>query len=287
MIAAPGNYQVPNIPKCASNLGSDIQQLRVGTYTTPSAIRDGAILVVGGGQTGMQLGEVLLQAGRKVFIATSRVKGSVRSYREEDIFFWMDRIGLLTMPKHALPDPNMKYDKIPIVGNDHPISHYSLARIGAVFLGGLEGISKDGAIATFNDKLQENIAYAQTGYDFVINTIEGWIAQNGKKNDYPPPTPEPEWEPYQPLLEYTAPSKLNLKENDIVSVLWATGWNADLSWLHMDAVRQELGPHGRPEDCDTSVPGFFWLGFHWLRFFNSGNGTGFHHDAPYIASKLR
>ena len=287
VVAAPGNYQLPNIPACASNLGSDIQQLRVGTYTNPSAIRDGAILVVGGGQTGMQLGEELLQTGRKVFIATSRVKGSLRSYRGEDIFFWLDRTGMLTMPKEALPDPNMKYDRIPIAGNNHPISHYSLARMGAVFLGGLEDISKDGAIAMFKDNLQENIAFAQEGYNFLFNALEGWIAENSKENDYPPHTPEPEWEPHQPLLEYTAPTKLNLRENDIVAVLWATGWNADLSWLHIDEVRQELGPHGRPEACDTSVPGFFWLGFHWLRFLNSGNGNGFHHDAPYIASKLR
>ena len=159
--------------------------------------------------------------------------------------------------------------------------------MGAVFMGGLEGISEDGSVLYFNDKLQENIAFAQAGYDFLIHIIEEWIDKNGKENDYPPAMPEPEWEPYQPLFSYTAPSKLNLKENAIGAVLWATGWNADLSWLHMDAVRQELGPYGRPEDCDTSVPGLFWLGFHWLRSLNSGNGTGFHHDAPYIASKLR
>lgn len=285
VVAAPGNYQIPNIPPYSSNLSSDIQQLRVGTYTNPEAIQGGAILIVGGGQTGIQLGEELLKAGRKVFIATSKVKGSLRSYRGEDIFFWMDRVGLLTMPKEALPDPAMKYDRIPITGNDHPISHYSLARMGAVFLGGLVNISEDGVTATFNDKLQENIAFAQDGYDFLINVIEGWIAESG--NDYPPPTPEPEWEPYQPLLENKAPAILNLQENDIKTVLWTTGWNADLSWLDIDSIHQELGPHGRPESCETSVPGFFWLGFHWLRFLNSGNGAGFHHDAPYIASKLR
>jgi len=287
VVAAPGNYQLPKIPACASNLRSDIQQLRVGTYTSPSTIRDGAILVVGGGQTGMQLGEELLQAGRKVFIATSKVKGSLRSYRGEDIFFWMDRTGMLTMPKEALPDPNMRYDRIPIAGNNHPISHYSLARMGAVFLGRLENISKDGETAIFKDNLQENIAFAQGGYDFLLNTLEGWVAEHDEQNDYPPYTPEPEWEPYEPLLEYTAPTELNLRENDIVAVIWATGWDADLSWLHIDEVRQELGPDGRPAACDTSVPGFFWLGFHWLRFLNSGNGSGFHHDAPFIASKLR
>ena len=191
------------------------------------------------------------------------------------------------MPKEALPDPKMKYDRIPITGNNHPISHHSLARMGATFLGGLKDISEDGTTATFNDKLRENIAFAREGYDFMLKFIEGWIEKNGKGDDYPPPSPEPEWEPHQPLLDHKAPESLNLKENNITAVLWATGWNADLKWLHLDEVRKELGPHGRPESCESAVPGFFWLGFHWLRTLNSGNGYGFNQDAPYIASKLR
>ena len=159
--------------------------------------------------------------------------------------------------------------------------------MGAVLLGRLKDISEDGAVVTFEDNLQENIAFAHEGYDFIINVFEGWIAENGNGDKFPAPTPEPEWEPYLPLLENPAPTTLNLKDHNITSVLWATGWRADLGWLHLDAVRQELGPHGRPEACETAVAGFFWLGFHWLRFLNSGNGTGFHHDAPYIGAMLR
>jgi putative flavoprotein involved in K+ transport len=172
VIAAPGNYQKANIPEYAENLNPDIQQLRVGTYTNPDDIQEGAILVVGGGQTGVQIGEELLDAGRKVFIATSKVKGSLRSYRGEDIFFWLDRTGLLTLPKEALPDPNMKYDRLPIAGNNHPISHFSLARKGAVLLGGLEGITIDGTKATFKDNLKENIEFALGGYRFLIGIAD-------------------------------------------------------------------------------------------------------------------
>ena len=287
VVAAPGNYQVARIPGCARNLRAEIQQLTVGTYTNPDALADGAVLVVGGGQSGMQIAEELLQAGRRVFIATSKVKGSPRSYRGEDIFFWMDRIGLLTLPHQALPDSSMKYDRVPIVGNDHAISHHSLARMGASFLGRLNGISPDGGSATFDDKLQEYIAFAQEGYDFLVSMIEDWIANQGNAIDYPPPTPEPEWIPHDPLLQYVAPATLDLGKNNVRSVLWCTGWGADLAWLKMPAVQEELGPHGRPESCETQVAGFFWLGFHWLRFLNSANVAGFHHDAPYIASRLR
>lgn len=287
VVAAPGNYQLPNIPECANRLDKDIKQLRVGTYTNPSDLPQGATLIVGGGQTGMQIGEALLKAGRRVFIATSKVKGSPRSYRGEDIFFWMERTGMLQMPPQALPEPKMKYDRIPIVGNDHPISHYSLSRLGAHFTGGLEDISEDGCTAVFRDNLQENISFAQGGYDFIGQMIEGWIKENGHGQKFPPHTAEPEWEPHQALLDFKAPEKLDLKENGISAVLLATGWSADFSWLKIDKIRQELGPHGRPESCETCLPGFYWLGFHWLRSLNSANGFGFHSDAPYIATKLR
>ena len=108
----------------------------------------------------------------------------------------MDRIGWLTLPPEALLNPNMKYDRVPIVGNDHPISHHSLARMGATFLGRLNGISSDGTSATFNDKLQEYIAFAQEGYEFLALLIEDWIANRGNAIDYLPPRPEPQWEPH-------------------------------------------------------------------------------------------
>ncbi len=139
----------------------------------------------------------------------------------------------------------------------------------------------------FRDDLQENIQFAQAGYDFIIQMIEGWIRENGSGSDFPAPKTESEWEPHQPLLDYQAPTELNLRESGISAVLWATGWRADLSWLKIGKVREELGPHGRPESCESSVPGWYWLGFHWLRSLNSGNGYGSHSDAPYIAAQIR
>ena len=169
------------------------------------------------------------------------------------------------MPKEALPDPNMKYDRLPIAGNNHPISQFSLARKGAFLLGGLSDISTDGT-ATFKNNLQDNIRFSQAGYDFLVGVIEDWISKHSDANKFPPAMPEPEWEPYPPLLDNPVPTTLNLRENHINTVLWATGWKADLSWLHIDSVRQELGPHGRPEACDTPVPGFFLVGLSLVAF---------------------
>jgi putative flavoprotein involved in K+ transport len=286
VIAAPGNYQQAKIPSYASDLPAHIKQLDVGSYKNPSQI-EGAVLVVGSGQTGIQLGEELALAGKKVFMATSPIGGSLRSYRGEDVFFWMDRVGLLTMPKEALPDPNMRYNKNPFTGNDHPISYHSLARQGVSFFGKLEGIAEEGNMANFKNNLQENIAIAQGGYDFLISAIEGWIEATGNTGKFPEPKQEKEWVPDPELMQRKAPATLNLKNNNITTILWATGWKADFSWLNIPSIASKIGPHGSPESCETAEPGFFWLGFHWLRFLNSGNVAGFHHDARAIGTQLR
>ncbi|KWO82398.1 flavoprotein [Burkholderia ubonensis] len=289
VVAAPGNYQLARIPDFARHLGTDVQQLHVGIYANPSAIQDGAVLVVGGGQTGMQLGEELAAAGRIVYLATSRVKGTPRSYRGEDIMFWLDRIGLLTAPKDASAHPAEQHDRMPIVGHDHPISHHSLARLGVRLVGRLSGISEDGSVATFDEDLHTNVAFACQGYQELIDRIENWIdgRHAAVRARYPRPMAEPEWQPYPPLLASDPPKSLALRERGIRAVVWATGWRADLSWLRIDEVCNALDSRGLPVSCETPVDGFYWLGFHGLRTLASGTVAGFHLDAPYIAARLR
>lgn len=289
VVAAPGNHQHPRIPEYADHFGPEVQQLRVGTYTNPTDVRAGAVLVVGGGQTGMQLGEELARAGRRVYLATSRVAGSPRDHRGEDIMFWLDRIGALSAPKEECGHPREHSDPMPIVGHDHPISHHSLARMGVRLLGRLSGVSEDGAVATFRDDLHANIAFAQRGYEGLVNRIESWIdgLDPVERSRYPPPTTEPEWKPHPPLLASAPSIDLSLREHGIRAVVWATGWSTDLRWLRIDEVRRPLGPGGIPDTCESGVDGFYWLGFDGLRTCASGTVAGFHSDASHIATRLR
>ncbi|MEV0675028.1 NAD(P)-binding domain-containing protein [Actinosynnema sp. NPDC050436] len=286
VVAAPGRHQVPALPRCAADLDPAVRQLRVGTYTKPAALPDGAVLVVGGGQTGMQLAEELAHAGREVHLATSRVAGTPRDHRGEDVMFWLDRIGSLWAPRDRCGD---RHDPMPVVGQDHPLSHHSLARLGVRLLGGLAGVAEDGATVMFRDDLHANVAHAERGYREVLARIEGWVAalDPAERAAYPPPTPEPAWEPHRPLLESTPPGSLSLRDNGITTVVWATGWSADFGWLRVEEVRRSLDARGFPDTCETTVDGFFWLGFDGLRTCSSGTVSGFPLDAAHIATRLR
>lgn len=288
VVAAPGRCQTAAIPRCAARLPDSIEQLRIGTYTSPSAVREGAVLVVGGGQTGVQLSEELAAAGRRVYLATSKVHGTPRDYRGEDIMFWLDRAGLLTTPRREA-DPDERRQPMPIVGHDHAISHHSLARMGVILLGTLSGISDDGSAAMFDDDLPANVDFARQGYEELVGEIEEWIARAAPavRAGFPPASEESAWQPYPLLLESPAPMRLDLRAHDINTIVWATGWSADLGWLRIEQVSQALDSRGLPQACETPVDGFFWLGFDWLRFRTSGTVAGVRLDAAHVAGKLR
>jgi len=53
----------------------------VGTYQDPASLPEGAVLIVGAGQTGVQLAMECAVAGREVHLATSMVDACPRSHR--------------------------------------------------------------------------------------------------------------------------------------------------------------------------------------------------------------
>ncbi|WP_432412095.1 NAD(P)-binding domain-containing protein [Rasiella sp. SM2506] len=285
VIAACGFYQNIKIPNFSKNLPSTILQLDVKSYKNPDQTK-GSVLVVGSGQSGIQIAEELAVSGKNVYLATSAVGGTIRSYRGEDAFFWMDRIRMLTMPTTSLPTEEMRYNKNAFTGNDHPISYYSLYKLGVNLTGGLTYINTNGDDLFFKNNLQENIAVAQQKYDLLLEKIEAWIQNENKHNYYLPPTQELEWVPNTQLLAYEPPTILHLKECDIQTVIWTTGWTADFSWIKIPSILADLGATHLPKTCVTKIPGFFWLGFPWLRTLSSANVGGFDEDAKAIANLL-
>ena len=296
VVACNGNYDHLSIPECRKALHPSIRQLQSDRFRSEAQLRDGAVLIVGGGQSGVQLADVLLRKGKKVYLCTSLVPGSVRSYRGEDVFVWMERTGFSDMTKEALthlPDQMAKalrYGRIPVTGSTKPISPFSLHRLGATLLGGLEGVGDDGMTVTLKPNRQMNIAVCAEAYLGLPHNVEEWLKATGKEKEFKPPDdfPEPEWEPVTELLEKPGPQTLNLKEEGITNVLWATGHKPDFSWIKIDKVHEGFDAvNNKPNNLETAVPGFFFAGFHWLNTLQSGNVLGFDKDHEIIINKLR
>jgi putative flavoprotein involved in K+ transport len=99
VVVASGFQSVPRRPGYASALPSEIAQLHAADYRRPGELGDG-VLVVGGGQSGVQIAEDLLDAGKRVYVATSRVGRLPRRYRGRDAYEWLRDNGQLDLPRH-------------------------------------------------------------------------------------------------------------------------------------------------------------------------------------------
>lgn len=296
VVACNGNYDHVKIPDCSNALDRSVKQVASENFKNPEEFNAGAVLIVGGGQSGVQLADVCQQSGRKVFLCTSRVPGSVRNYRGEDVFYWLDRIGFSHLTKEALKEmpPEMamglRYGRIPITGAVKPISYFSLHRAGVTILGGLDSVADEGRSITLKDNRPENVRGTLASYRELPAQCEAWIEANGKGDDFKtnPGHLEPEWAPEEELLEETGPLSLSLVEENITNVLWATGYSADFSWIKIDAVHDGMDPvDHKPSNLETSVPGFYFSGFHWLNTLQSGNLLGFDADHEILLAKLR
>ena len=156
VVVASGGSSVRRLPAATSSLSRSVVGLHTADYRTPGALPQGGVLVVGGGQSGVQIAEDLLGAGREVFVATSAVGRLPRRYRGRDSFAWLADDGFFDEPpERAMPGPS---PQISGAARGHTLSYQHLRRLGAVLLGGVSDVA--GERVAFHDDLARNIAFA-------------------------------------------------------------------------------------------------------------------------------
>ena len=275
VIVASGGARVPRVPTTASALSESILQLHSSEYRRAGELPSGAVLVVGGGQSGVQITEDLLQAGRTVLLSTSAVGRLPRRYRGRDAFDWLVDDGFFDERReHAKPGPN---PQVSGVAGGHTLSYQHLERLGAVLLGGLAGIS--GSLLRFRDDLAANLVFADAVSAAIRARIDAHIARSGA--DAPLPDADSADEAYAACALPHAPRALDLRRASVATVIWATGFSGDTAFVRAPVI----GAHGEiiQRDGATAVPGLFVIGQPWMRSRRSGTIYGVVEDAPHVA----
>lgn len=275
VVVASGGARVPRVPAMASALSPSILQLHTAGYRSAAELPAGAVLVVGGGQSGVQIAEDLLHAGRRVFLATSTVGRLPRRYRGRDSFAWLVDDGFFDEPRAqatAAPNP-----QISGTAGGHTLSYQHLERLGAVLLGGVAGTS--GARVQLSDDLARNILVADDVSAALRSRIDMHIARVGA--DAPAPDADPADEPYPARSIPRTPRELDLRRAAVTTVIWATGFDAASGFAPASVV----GERGEmiQRDGATPVPGLFVIGQPWMRSRRSATIYGVVADAPHVA----
>lgn len=282
VVVATGGYHLPIVPPWAGALDPHVTQLHSAHYRHPGQLPDGAVLVVGSGQSGAQIAEDLHLAGRQVHLALGDAPRVARTYRGRDCMTWLADMGLYDTPVTQYPGGLAAREKTNhyVTGRDggRDIDLRAFARDGMRLYGLLAGLERPGGSRlVFEPTMTAALDAADATYNSICRDIDRWIDAQGI--DAPPPsTYEPVWTPD------ADPTGLDLAEAGITSVVWAIGYRPDYRWVGVGV----FDGHGRPTHTRgvTSVPGLYFLGLPWLHTWGSGRFHGIARDAEHVAACL-
>jgi putative flavoprotein involved in K+ transport len=284
VVIASGVLLVPKVPMLASRLPESITQLHTATYRSAAALPPGPVVIVGSGQSGVQIAEDLLSAGRTVYLCTSKAPRVPRRYRGREILDWWIDMGFLDVTYDSLEDKSISRLAQPQISglgrHGHSLSLQHLARQGAVILGRLLEIEADTLV--LGDEAATNVQFADEFSKRMKDRIDAYLEKAGIA---PPPLEDDPADAPDPRAECVSPLRsLNLREAGVGTVIWATGFTGDFSWIHLPVIDAENRPiHQRGI---SPVRGLYFIGFPWLNSRKSGIIYGVEEDARYIAGAI-
>ena len=280
VVIASGATVVDVPQRLAPDVPVGITTLTTAGYRNPAALPDGGVLVVGASASGIQIAHELRRSGRPVTLAVGEHVRMPRTYRGRDILWWMDVSGILDERYDEVPDllrarnlPSMQ-----LIGTPEraTLDLNALGILGVRLVGRLAGIRNGTAL--FSGSLPNVCALADLKLGRLLDTIDVWAARTGIGSDQPARRFAPT------AVPAPVPLALDLQAGEITSIVWATGYRPQLSWLHVPVFDRK----GRVvhDGGVTAAPGLYLIGMPFLRRRKSSLIDGAAADAAELTDHL-
>ncbi|ROP37237.1 flavin-containing monooxygenase [Saccharothrix texasensis] len=199
VVVATGPFQRPAVPPFGQRLNSGITQIHTADYRNPGRLPSGPVLVVGAGNSGVQIAEELARTHRVTLAVGARQPALPQRLLGRDLFTWLESLGVMRVPADTRLGRRLR-ERDPLIG----ASLRRLRRQGVLVRNRVTSVREDR-----------------------IHTADG--------HDIAPTT-----------------------------VVWATGYRADYSWLDIPGA---VGTDGWPQQTAgvSPTPGLYFLGLPFQR----------------------
>jgi putative flavoprotein involved in K+ transport len=285
VVVATGSYHTPRVPRFARHLPDRVTQLHSYEYRNEAMLPPGGVLVVGSGQTGLQVAEELFAAGRQVYIAVGSAGRVPRRYRGRDIFSWLadvishgHEVGVTLPTAEQLPDGRRRFSAMPgLSGHDggHDTNLRQYAADGIKLAGRLT--RAEGERLTFAGDLTSNLELADQFFDERFRPIiDTYIDRTG--------IPAPPDDRVAVLNEPQELTEMHLGRQGISTIIWATGYGLDYGWI----AAPLLDEFGYPRNVRgvAAIPGLYFLGLLWQHSQASASLIGPTLDGPHVLETM-
>ena len=279
VVLASGACNTASVPAVAEAVPSNIDALTPLEYRNVDQLDDGGVLIVGASATGLQLADEIQRSGRAVTISVGNHVRMPRTYRGKDIQWWMDASGLLD-ERYDEVDDVARARKVPspqLIGTpDRRMLDLNALTERGVAIRGRLGTIRDGT-ALFSGGLVNQCKLADLKMNRLLGTIDEWAAKAGLDDGV-------EGERHPPTTVGAEPMSLDLTDGSIRTIVWATGFRPDYSWLDVDVLDHKN--RVRHDGGVTTSPGLYLMGSTFLRRRKSSFIHGAGDDATDLAEHL-
>jgi len=281
VVLASGANNLPVVPAVREALPSDVASFTPMDYRRPGDLPEGGVLVVGASATGVQLAQEIHASGRPVTLAVGEHVRLPRRYRGLDVQWWMDSTGILD-ESYTEVDDLVRARGVPspqLVGTPER----STLDLNTLTDGGVELVGRLAAIrdgyAQFSGSLKNVVALADLKMARLLDRFEDWAGET--EADAPSDPPEP-WDPTR--VSASPRLGLDLRSGEIRSVVWATGFKPDYSWLDVPVLDRK--GKLRHDGGVVAAPGLYALGLTFLRKRKSSFIHGVEDDVRFLSAHL-
>ena len=281
VVVASGACNVPSVPSLREAVPPSIPSFTAFDYRGPGHLPEGGVLIVGASATGVQLADEIHRSGRPVTLSVGEHVRLPRTYRGRDVLWWMEASGVWDQ-RHDEIDDLTRARRLPspqLVGTPErrTLDLNALSAMGVELVGRLAAVREGRAL--FSGGLRNQFALADLKMERLLETFDEWARSRTRDADVGPPERlEPTRVPASPRLG------LDLRGGAIRSIVWATGFRPDYSWLHVPVV-DEKG-HLRHDGGTVDAPGMYALGLPVLRRRRSSFINGAENDARAVVRHL-
>ena len=281
VVVASGACNVATVPAVRAAMPPSIACVTALDYRNPAQLPDGGVLVVGASATGVQLADEIHRSGRPVTLAVGEHVRLPRTYRGRDVLWWMDASGVW----------NQRYDEIEDLTRARSLPSPQLVGtperttldLNALGAAGVEIVGRLAAVrngrAQFSGSLRNQFALADLKMNRLLDTFDEWArvhsreADVGRRERF-----EPTRAPARSRLD------LDLQSGEIRSIVWATGFRPDYSWLDVPVLDRK--GYLRHDGGVVDAPGLYAIGLPVLRRRKSSFIHGAEDDARDIVEHL-
>jgi putative flavoprotein involved in K+ transport len=281
VVVATGAFNIARVPAFSEAVPSSVRTLTPMEYRNTEQLGEGGVMVVGASATGVQIAAEVQRSGREVTLAVGEHVRGPRVYRGRDIHWWMEAAGVLD-ERYDEVDDIVRARRVPsmqLAGSTERATFdlNALRGLGVKLVGRFAGIN--GGRAQFSGSLRNKCELADLKLGRLLDTIDEWATTNGLDDAVPPP------HRFAPtVVDASPPLGLDLTSGEIETIVWATGFRPDYSWLDV-SVLDDKGMI-RHDGGVVESPGMYLMGSPFLRRRKSSFIDGARVDAQELIVEL-